>query len=90
MCMVRTPTAKLELTHHADLSNKSDVGNVEGTSWSLSSAKPKHGVAQLMDENLDTLWQYVHARMHGERACTVSRAGVAHTWTGATELSRTL
>lgn len=63
---------------------------MEGTSWSLSSAKPKHGVARLMDGDLDTLWQYVHVNMHGERACSMERTDLAYTWPGATVLSRTL
>lgn len=50
----------------ADHTTKSDVGNFEGTAWSLSSAKPQHGVAQLMDDSLETLWQYV-AQLTQER-----------------------
>ncbi|WFD06834.1 hypothetical protein MVES1_002188 [Malassezia vespertilionis] len=41
-----------------DLSNKHDVGSMEGTTWLLSSAKPDYGAAQLTDDSLDTLWQY--------------------------------
>lgn len=43
----------------ADLRNKADVGSAEGTSWSLTSAKPRHGIQQLMDDDLSTLWQCV-------------------------------
>ncbi|PKI83954.1 Doc1p [Malassezia vespertilionis] len=44
---------------YTDLSNKHDVGSMEGTTWLLSSAKPDYGAAQLTDDSLDTLWQYV-------------------------------
>lgn len=40
-----------------DHSTKTDVGSLEGTTWSLSSAKARNGVSQLMDDDLDTLWQ---------------------------------
>lgn len=42
-----------------DHTSKTDVGSIEGTTWALSSAKARHGVAQLMDDDLNTLWQYV-------------------------------
>lgn len=28
--------------------------------WSVSSAKPGYGVAQLRDDSINTLWQFVH------------------------------
>ena len=53
--MVRTYLVSTD----ADDVGKKDVGKIEGKSWMLSSAKPQHGVAQLMSDDLDTLWQCV-------------------------------
>lgn len=42
-----------------DLSNKRDISQLEDTSWVLSSAKPRFGIAQLLSPDLDSLWQCV-------------------------------
>ena len=44
---------------NTDLSTKTDAGSIEGVSWMLSSAKERHGIAQLTSDDLDTLWQCV-------------------------------
>ena len=44
---------------NTDLSTKTDAGSIEGVSWMLSSAKARHGIAQLTSDDLDTLWQCV-------------------------------
>ncbi|KAI3626249.1 hypothetical protein CBS9595_001610 [Malassezia furfur] len=47
-----------------DHTSKTDVGSIEGTTWALSSAKARHGVAQLMDDDLNTLWQSEGSQPH--------------------------
>jgi hypothetical protein len=43
--------------------SKSDKQEIGGQAvWSLSSAKPGFGVAQLRDDNLETYWQYLFIR----------------------------
>ena len=54
--MTLDPRGEVGITD-VDLSIKADVGSTEGTTWLLSSAKARNGVAQLMDDDLDTLWQ---------------------------------
>ena len=44
------------------LPNKRELG-VEAV-WSLSTAKPGNGVAQLRDDNIDTYWQSDGAQPH--------------------------
>ncbi|WFD31324.1 hypothetical protein MSPP1_002358 [Malassezia sp. CBS 17886] len=61
-----------------DVTNKDDVGNREGTTWALSSAKMRHGVAELMDDDLNALWQSDGAQPHFVDISFPSQTAVTH------------
>jgi len=43
------------LIDNSDHSGQRDIGEL--AAWSVSSSKPGYGVEQLIDPNLETLWQ---------------------------------
>ncbi|WFD45778.1 hypothetical protein GLX27_000402 [Malassezia furfur] len=61
-----------------DHTSKTDVGSIEGTTWALSSAKARHGVAQLMDDDLNTLWQSEGSQPHTVTIHFPKRTKVTH------------
>ncbi|SHO78547.1 Similar to S.cerevisiae protein DOC1 (Processivity factor) [Malassezia sympodialis ATCC 42132] len=61
-----------------DMSTKSDVGGMEGTSWMLSSAKAQNGVQQLQSDDLDTLWQSDGSQPHSVYIHFPRRTAVTH------------
>lgn len=62
------------------LSNKTNISQLEGTSWVLSSAKPRFGVTQLLSHDLDSLWQSDGAQPHTATIHLPKRTAITVRW----------